>query len=137
MSPCATAVGVRLVVDENLSPRLCRHLTHAGDVTEHLRDALGAGASERAILDFAVEQEAVIVTADTDFGSLVTRSGSSRPSMVLVRDLLGCRWRIKVVCSLQTLSSYDPLAPLVRSSSSPKMTSAFALCRSDDGNTSA
>jgi predicted nuclease of predicted toxin-antitoxin system len=31
----------------------------------------------------------VVVTADTDFGTLLARSGRPRPSVILVRELLG------------------------------------------------
>lgn len=36
-----------------------------------------------------MERGAVIVTADTDFGTLLARSGLVGPSVVLVRELLG------------------------------------------------
>jgi predicted nuclease of predicted toxin-antitoxin system len=59
---------VIFLVDENLSPRLCAYLTVAPDSAEHVRTAIGAGATDRVVLEHAVERGAVIVTADTDSG---------------------------------------------------------------------
>jgi predicted nuclease of predicted toxin-antitoxin system len=80
---------VKFLVDENLSPRLCCYLADAEDSAEHVRDALGAGTSDDHVLDHARERGQVIVTADTDFGALIARSGARRPSVILVRELLG------------------------------------------------
>lgn len=79
---------MRFLVDENLSPQLCRHLTGQDDAAEHVHDAVGAGASDDAILAYAAENDAVIVTADTDFGALLARTRAQRPSVILVRELL-------------------------------------------------
>jgi predicted nuclease of predicted toxin-antitoxin system len=73
----------------NLSPRLCDFLTLDGDIAEHVRDAVGSGAADAHVLETAVERGAVIVTADTDFGTLLARSGRCRPSVLLGRELLG------------------------------------------------
>jgi predicted nuclease of predicted toxin-antitoxin system len=80
---------VRFLVDENLSPRLCQFLSAAEDSAEHVRDAVGAGASDHVVLDHAREHGLVIVTADTDFGTLVARAGTKQPSIILMRELLG------------------------------------------------
>jgi predicted nuclease of predicted toxin-antitoxin system len=80
---------VIFLVDENLSPRLCSFLATAADVAEHVGQAIGHGASDRVVLDYAVDHGAVIVTADTDFGTLIARSGRVDPSVILVRELLG------------------------------------------------
>jgi predicted nuclease of predicted toxin-antitoxin system len=79
---------VRFLVDENLSPRLCPFLVSAGDSAEHVRDAIGSGAGDDAVMQSAAGTGAVIVTADTDFGTLLARSGRSGPSVILVRELL-------------------------------------------------
>lgn len=80
---------MNFLVDENLSPRLCTLLASAGSVAEHVADAVGAGASDDRVLEHAREHAQVIVTADTDFGTLMARSGARRPSVILVRELLG------------------------------------------------
>jgi predicted nuclease of predicted toxin-antitoxin system len=79
---------VRFLVDENLSPRLCDYLTTVEDTAEHVHDALRAGTSDEDIFDHAVEQDMVVVTADTDFGTLLALAKISKPSVILVRELL-------------------------------------------------
>jgi predicted nuclease of predicted toxin-antitoxin system len=79
---------VRFLVDENLSPQLCQFLAASGDTAEHAHEALGPGASDQEILAYAIDREAVIVTADTDFGALLARARRTEPSVVLVRELL-------------------------------------------------
>lgn len=79
---------MRFLVDENLSPRLCSFLVSVGDSAEHARDAVGSGARDDAVMQSAADTGAVVVTADTDFGTLLARSGRSGPSVILVRELL-------------------------------------------------
>jgi predicted nuclease of predicted toxin-antitoxin system len=80
---------VRFLVDENLSPRLVDFLTDEGDSADHVRGVIRSGAPDDEIMEVAVGLDAVVLTADTDFGTLLARSGKSRPSVILVRELLG------------------------------------------------
>lgn len=80
---------MKFLFDENLSPRLCGFLAGEQDVAEHVRDALCSGVGDQAVLEHADENDAVIVTADTDFGTLIARGGRTRPSIILMRELLG------------------------------------------------
>lgn len=79
---------MKFLIDENLSPRLCELLAGSGDTAEHVHTVLAAGVSDQEILDHAVEHDLVIVTADTDFGTLLAASRIAKPSVVLVRELL-------------------------------------------------
>jgi predicted nuclease of predicted toxin-antitoxin system len=80
---------VKFLVDENLSPRLVDFLTDEGDSADHVRGVIRSGAPDDEIMEVAVGLDAVVLTADTDFGTLLARSGKSRPSVILVRELLG------------------------------------------------
>lgn len=64
------------------------HLATGDDTAEHAHESTGPGASDEDVLAYAAEHGAVIVTADTDFGALLAHAKSSRPSVVLVRELL-------------------------------------------------
>jgi predicted nuclease of predicted toxin-antitoxin system len=79
---------VRFLVDENRSPQLCQFLTASGDVAEHAHEALGPGSSDQDILTYATDLDAVIVTADTDFGVLLAQGQKSGPSVFLMGELL-------------------------------------------------
>lgn len=44
-----------------------------------------ATAIDREILSFTLEQQRIVVSADTDFGELLARSNASGPSVLLFR----------------------------------------------------
>jgi predicted nuclease of predicted toxin-antitoxin system len=82
---------MRLLLDNNLSPRLMELLTlHGWDVT-HVR-ALGLRAArDEVVLEAARNDHRVLVSADTDFGALLAASHDPGPSIVLVRRVVGRR----------------------------------------------
>ena len=75
---------MKFLLDENLSPRLTSSIPGA----QHLRDLLTTGIGGLDIIDFAATHGMTIITADTDFGTLLAASGRAKPSVVLVRELL-------------------------------------------------
>lgn len=79
---------MNFLVDENLSPQLCGYLSSDDDTAAHAHQTVGAGASDQEILAQATSTEAVIVTADTDFGTLLAQAKATRPSVILMRELL-------------------------------------------------
>ncbi len=76
---------MRFLVDENLSPHVAAGLTNAGHDAVHVRDLGLTSATDSAIVDAARADGRVIVSADTDFGSLLAASGLSAPSIILIR----------------------------------------------------
>ena len=48
-------------------------------------------ATDEVVLEHARSQERVLVSADTDFGALLARSGARSPSVLLIRRLAGRR----------------------------------------------
>jgi predicted nuclease of predicted toxin-antitoxin system len=76
---------VRLLVDANLSPRLAAALTGAGHDVVHVADLGMSRATDIEILEAADRDDRVIISADTDFGTLLAMSGASRPSVLLLR----------------------------------------------------
>lgn len=82
---------MRFLVDENLSPILADLLCAAGHDASHVRNLGMRGATDRAIMARAAEEQRVVVSADTDFGTLLARSGAKLPSVLLIRRLVGRR----------------------------------------------
>lgn len=82
---------MRLLLDENLSPAMAGFLIAAGHEVVHVRDRGLTSASDDVVLALAVAEERVLISADTDFGTLLARSGASRPSVVLIRRAVGRR----------------------------------------------
>jgi predicted nuclease of predicted toxin-antitoxin system len=76
---------VRLLIDECLSARLCDLLAKAGHDVVHVGDLALLGAPDTAVMAAAVQHDRVLVSADTDFGELLAKSGAALPSVVLLR----------------------------------------------------
>jgi len=76
---------VKFLVDQNLSPTLAELLRTAGHDVVHTGDIDLATADDHSIVTTATRQDRVIVSADTDFGTLLAQSGASSPSVLLLR----------------------------------------------------
>lgn len=79
---------MRLLVDENLPPRLAALLNQAGHDAVHIRDLKLTSSPDTAILDAATTDHRTIVSADTDFGALLAHRRVSQPSVLLVREIV-------------------------------------------------
>jgi predicted nuclease of predicted toxin-antitoxin system len=76
---------VRFLVDAYLSPRLAVSLTEAGHDAVHVADLGMSRATDLEILDVADREDRVVVSADTDFGTLLAMGNRRRPSVLLLR----------------------------------------------------
>lgn len=76
---------MRLLVDNALSPELAVVLTDMGHDAVHVRDIDMARAKDAEIFDFAATHDRVVVSADTDFGTLLALRNEPKPSVVLWR----------------------------------------------------
>jgi predicted nuclease of predicted toxin-antitoxin system len=76
---------VRFLLDQPISWIVGKTLQAAGHEALHVGE-LGLGAaSDDVILDRATKERCVIVTQDTDFGTLLSSSRQQLPSVVLFR----------------------------------------------------
>jgi predicted nuclease of predicted toxin-antitoxin system len=82
---------MRLLLDENLSPAVSGFLVEAGHDVVHVRDRGLTSVRDDVVLAVAATEERVLISADTDFGTLLARSGASSPSVVLIRRTAGRR----------------------------------------------
>ncbi len=76
---------MKLLVDESLSRRVVQQLVDAGHDATHVLDLQLGGAADEVIMRTAAEMDAVLISADTDFGELLAIGRHPGPSVVLLR----------------------------------------------------
>jgi predicted nuclease of predicted toxin-antitoxin system len=77
---------VRFLIDANLSPRLASLLASEGHDAVAIRQVGLSEASDNEIVDYAANDDRVVVSHDTDFGALLAFRGLTRPSFILFRS---------------------------------------------------
>ena len=76
---------MKFLVDNPLSQRVAEGLATHGHETEHVA-AIGLRDAEDAqIAEYAKAVEAVVITADSDFGTLASLTHETSPSVLLLR----------------------------------------------------
>jgi predicted nuclease of predicted toxin-antitoxin system len=117
---------VKLLIDENLPPRLAGLLNDADQDAVHVRDLDAAGASDPQIIDLARADGRTIVSADTDFGALLASTSATEPSVILVREvvdlhppklaalLIGCIEQLEAQLTAGAMVALTPTGARVR-----------------------
>ena len=82
---------MRFLVDQCLSPEVAEVLARAGHDVVHVRDVGMERAKDREVLELARRDQRVLVSADTDFGTLMAQQPASLPSVVVFRRSTGRR----------------------------------------------
>jgi predicted nuclease of predicted toxin-antitoxin system len=77
---------LRFLVDANLSPRVAAGLRLAGHDATHVGDEGLLTADDESIMAHAASVGRVVVSADSDFATLLAVTGRGEPSFVLLRS---------------------------------------------------
>lgn len=76
---------MRFVIDMNLSPGWTGYLEGLGHDAVHWSGVGQANATDDVILDWARENDRIVLTGDLDFGTMLAMSGAKKPSVVQLR----------------------------------------------------
>jgi len=77
---------MRFLVDANLSPRVAARLCDGGYEATHVQDHELLNADDEKILRHALDTSHTIISADSDFATMLALTGMVAPSLILLRS---------------------------------------------------
>lgn len=77
---------MRFLVDANLSPRVATRLRDGGYEVSHVQDHGLLNADDEKILRYALDTSHAIISADSDFATMLALTGMVAPSLILLRS---------------------------------------------------
>lgn len=78
---------MRLLIDEALQDAVAHRLAEKGHDTSHVRVLGLAGSTDDQVMAHALSEDRVLVTTDTDFGTILALTGAAGPSVLLLRGI--------------------------------------------------
>jgi len=99
---------VKFLIDNALPPQVADLLAEAGYDAVHVRNYQMQAARDEDIMARARDEDRIVVSADSDFATILSTRGHDRPSFILFREpnLLVARDYIRVL--VPALSALQP-----------------------------
>jgi uncharacterized protein (DUF433 family)/predicted nuclease of predicted toxin-antitoxin system len=123
--------SVRFLIDRCAGRRLADWLRHTGHDVVESRD-LGKDPGDRALLERAHQDERILITIDTDFGTLIFRENQPHRGLIRLPDVPATN-RIQLVRHILKRHSQDLAAGAVITARGPRLRISFPPRRSTEG----
>lgn len=96
----SSLLSLRFLIDNALPPQLADLPAEAGYDAVHVRTYGMQAAKDEQIVARAVDEDRIVVSADSDFGAIIAAQEAERPSFVLFRepDLMVARDYFDALC---------------------------------------
>lgn len=120
---------MRFLIDNALSPLLAAEIKAAGHEATHVRELGMQQADDEAIMGLAASEDRVVVSADTDFGTLAAFHQTRLPSIILFRRGSPRRPEAQAGSFSRISRAVRPTYAGERSSPFRRVGYAFELCR--------
>jgi predicted nuclease of predicted toxin-antitoxin system len=96
----SSLLSLRFLIDNALPPQLADLPANAGYDAVHVRAYGMQAAKDEQIVARAVDEDRIVVSADSDFGAIIAAQEAERPSFILFRepDLMVARDYFDALC---------------------------------------
>lgn len=95
---------MKFLVDNSLSPLVSDGLKKAGYDSVHIREYGLQNADDETIFKHAASEDRILISSDTDFGTILSTREQNKPSVILFRRASGRHPQKQISLLLANLS---------------------------------